>query len=69
MDESKVEGIYYGYTVRGMGPHSWTDTWYLDMLGDADASSSSVLMHWVGSGVGRGARGLDFCHLGASAVR
>ena len=45
MDESKVEGLHYGYAERGMVSHSWTDTWYLDMLGDADASSSNILMH------------------------
>lgn len=46
VDESKVEGLHYGYTERGMVSHSWTDTWYLDMLGDADASSNGIVMHW-----------------------
>lgn len=45
VDESKVEGLLYGYTERGMVSHSWPDTWYFDMLGDADASSNGVLMH------------------------
>lgn len=40
-----VEGLHYGYSEWGMVFHSWTDTWYLYMLGDADASSSGVLMH------------------------
>lgn len=46
VDESKVEGLHYGYTERGMVSHSWTGTWYLDTLGDADASSNGVLMQW-----------------------
>lgn len=46
VDESKVEGLHYGYTKWGMVSHSWTDTWYLDMLGDAGASTNGVLMHW-----------------------
>ena len=46
MDESKVEGLHYGHTEWGMVPCSWTGMWDL-MLGDADASGISVLMHWV----------------------
>lgn len=46
MDESRVEGLHYGHTEQGMASHSWTDPWYLDTLGDADASSNGVLMYW-----------------------
>lgn len=45
MHESRVEELHYGNSKWGMGLHSWTDTWYLCMLGDADASSSDVLMY------------------------
>lgn len=48
MDESKVEGLHYGYTEWGMVSHSWTDTWYLDMLGGCVplVRGTGVLKHW-----------------------
>lgn len=46
VDESRVEGLHYGYAERGMVSHSWTDTRYLDILGDAGASRNDVLMYW-----------------------
>lgn len=64
VDESEVEVLNYGHTEWGMVSYSWTDMWYLEILGD-EAFNSGVLIH---GGIQRGS-GKDVCHLGASAVK
>lgn len=41
-----VEGLHRGYRDRGMVIYFWASIWYLDMLGEGDASTSGVLMQW-----------------------
>lgn len=53
VDESKVEGAPSWTQSAGVGGGGWSSTswvsiWYLDMLGDVDASTSSVWMQWGG---------------------
>lgn len=60
VDERHLEWLHYGYMKWEMVSYSWTRVWN---LGDADASSSGVLMLGVEQDFG-----LNVCHLGASAV-
>lgn len=61
VDERKLEGLHYGYMKWEVVSYSWTR---VRNLGDADASSSGILMLGVEGGLG-----LNVCHLGASAVK
>lgn len=49
VDESEVEGApSWIQRPGGWSPNFWASIWYLDMLGDVDASTSSVWMQWGG---------------------
>lgn len=49
VDESKVEGApSWVQRAGGWSSTFWVSIWYLDMLGDVDASTSRVWMQWEG---------------------